>query len=169
MPELLPPSLPEGNGSGGGSNELGNSDVTGVHSNGVDGGLEKSEASDGGSAGDVLNGNGHDSLSEESNDFQHDAGMVANSAIMLLGRLLALDPSRRFSARAAKEDAFFMSDQDSLHWQNLDSHQKIDTGGSFHEWETKQMLKELPASKHSKKLLVKNKKRPFLSTTCAPP
>jgi len=166
VPESLPPSLPEGNGSGGGSTELGNSDVTGVHGNGVVGGPETSVSSDGGIGGDGLNGSGHDSVSpEESNDFQHDAGMVANSAIMLLGRLLALDPSRRFSARAAKEDAFFMSDQDSLHWQNLDSHQKIDTGGSFHEWETKQMLKELPASKHSKKLLVKNKKRPLPTAT----
>jgi serine/threonine protein kinase len=102
-------------------------------------------------------------LYEDCNENQNDPDVVANYAIMLLERLLALDPSRRFSARAAKEDAFFMSDQDSLHWQNLDKHQKIDTGGSFHEWETKQMLKELPpGSKNSaNKLLVNNKKRRF--------
>ena len=97
----------------------------------------------------------------------NDASAVANSAIKLLERLLALDPSRRFSARAAKEDVFFMSDKDSLHWQNLDTHQKIDTGGSFHEWETKQMMKDLPGGKHSKdrRLLVNNKRPRDASTT----
>ena len=92
-----------------------------------------------------------------------DAGAETKTAIKLLERLLALDPLRRFSARAAKDDDFFTCDPDSLHWQNLDIHQQIGTGGSFHEWETKQMLKELPPGTKSKdrKLLVQNKlKRP---------
>ena len=90
-----------------------------------------------------------------------DANAVANSAIKLLERLLALDPSQRFSARAAKQDPFFMSDPDSLHWQNLDKINKIETGGSYHEWETKQMLKDLAGEGNKykdQKLLVKNKR-----------
>ena len=66
--------------------------------------------------------------------------------------MLHINPNRRFDARAAKRDVFFTCDPDSLHWQNLKrptaaESGEIDTGGgSFHEWETKKMIKEALAS-----------------------
>ncbi len=89
-----------------------------------------------------------------------------NIAMGLLSKLLHINPSRRCDARAAKRDVFFTCDPDSLHWQNLKrpgaaESGEIDTGGvSFHEWETKLMIKEALASgliHKGQKLLDRNK------------